>query len=172
MYFLLCNSKVYILISQTKKIQTILMNFTGISAKRRKGRTKIEKNKVKKEHFSCTLFEWFFKKLYFSHRGNISKIMGKIQLLQKKVGFSTRKMFLFLLLKNWKNGILHNFAVKFLNEDKGYRWWSLQEWKDLSKVISKHPQLLSVGFIKPDWQLLKLEVFWEKFMNFLAEFEK
>ena len=105
--------------------------------------------------------------MYFSHRGIISKIMGKIQLLQKKVGFSTRKLFLFFLLKNWKNGILHNFAVKFLNEDKGYRWWSLQEWKDLSKVISKHPQLLSVGFPKCDLQLLELKVYWEKIMNFL-----
>ena len=153
--------------SQTKKIQAILVNFTGISAKGRKGQTKREKNKVKKEQFSYTLFEWFFKKLYFSHRGNISKIMGKIQLFQKKVGFSTRKLFLFFLLKNWKNGILHNFAVKFLNEDKGYRLWSLQEWKDLFKVISKHPQLLSVGFPKCDLQLLELKVYWEKIMNFL-----
>ena len=102
LYFLFSNSKVYIMISQTKKIQALLMNFTGISAKRRKGQTKSEKNKVKKEHFSCTLFEWFFKKLYFSHRGNISKIMGKIQLLQKKVGFSTRKMFLFFFSKTEK----------------------------------------------------------------------
>ena len=80
------------------------MNFSGISAKRRKGQTKCEKNKVKKEQFSCTLFELFFKKLYFSHRGNISKIMGKIQLLQKKVGFSTRKTLFFSSsqkLKKW-----------------------------------------------------------------------
>ena len=34
LYFLFSNSKVYILMSQTKNIQAILMNFTGISAKR------------------------------------------------------------------------------------------------------------------------------------------
>ena len=57
LYFLFSNSKVYILISQTKKIQTILMNFTGIFAKRRKGQTKSEKNKAKKEQFSYTHFK-------------------------------------------------------------------------------------------------------------------
>ena len=37
----------------------------------------------------------------------------------------------------------------------------LQELKDLLKRFPKHPQLLSVGFLKSNWQLLKVEVFWE-----------
>ena len=43
---------------------------------------------------------------------------------------------------------------------------------DLFKRFSKHPQLLSVGFYKCDWQLLELEEFWVKIRNFLPEFEK
>ena len=104
-----------------KKIQALLVNFDGISDIGRKGWAKREKSKGEKEQFSCTLPEWFFKKLYFSYRGNISKIMGKIRLLQKRVKLCTGKLFLFIFLKNWKNGILLNFELKLLIEDTGYR---------------------------------------------------
>jgi hypothetical protein len=106
-----------------KTIQALLLNFGGISdiGRLRKGWAKREKSKGKKEQFSWTLPEWFFKKLYFSYRGNISKIMRNIRLLQKKVKSCTGKLFLFIFLKNWKKWNFLNFELKLLIEDTGYR---------------------------------------------------
>ena len=153
-------------------MQALLVNFSGISGIGHKGWPKREKIKGKCKQFSCTFLQWFFCFSYFFHWENVPKIKGKIQVLQKIIKLFKGKLFALEIGKIGKNGILLNFEQKFIFEDKGYSLQNLYEWKDLFKSFSKHPQLLSVGFIKPDWQLLKLEVFWEKFMNFLAEFEK
>ena len=104
-----------------KKIQSLLVNFDGISAISRKGHPKSEKNKRKMEQFSSAFSKWIFNKLDFSYRGNISYINGKIQLLQKRIRKYTWKLFLFDFPKNWNNGILLNFEIKYLIEVKWYR---------------------------------------------------
>ena len=43
--------------------------------------------------------------------------------------------------------------------------------KDLLKMFPKHPQLLSIGFLKSDWQLFEVEVF-QKIFKFLAQIMK
>ena len=132
------------------------MNFSGISGIGHKGWPKREKIKGKCKQFSCTFLQWFFCISYFSHWENVPKIKGKIQVLQKIIKLFKGKLFALEIGKIGKNGIWLNFEQTFIFEDKGYSLQNLYEWKDLFKSFSKHPQLLSVGFIKPDWQLLKL----------------
>ena len=108
-----------------KKIHTILMNFYGISDIGLKRWPKREKIKGTCKQFSWTFLQWFFNILYFSHRGNVPKIMGKIQVLQKRINLFPGKLFAFKICKIRKNGILLNFDQIYLNKDKSYKLWNL-----------------------------------------------
>jgi hypothetical protein len=67
------------------------MNFYGISDIELKGWPKREQIKGTCKQFSWTFLQQFFNILYFSHRGNVPKIMEKIQVLQKKYQIIPRK---------------------------------------------------------------------------------
>lgn len=102
----------YALTSHTKK------SISDIGLKRWPKREKI---KGTCKQFSWTFLQWFFNILYFSHRGNVPKIMGKIQVLQKRINLFPGKLFAFKFCKIRKNGILLNFDQIYLNKDKSYK---------------------------------------------------
>jgi hypothetical protein len=56
---------------------------------------------------------------YFVFR-NVPKIMGKIQVLQKRIKLFQGKLFALKICKIGKNGILLNFDQIYLYKDKSY----------------------------------------------------